>query len=119
MQLECGDGDGYDGNPERFFGWIVAILFWGWNLLMAWGLFSGLAKTADHYSTIGSGEERTGAAIGTALGAGAMLFLWVAGSVILGLMMLFTRGKRVLVTREAQAMTGLLNCDNVRGHFVG
>lgn len=83
------------------FGWIVAILFWSWNLLTAWGLFSGLAKTADHYSTIGTDAERAGAAVGTALGAGAILFLWVAGAVILGLMMLFTRGKRILVTREA------------------
>jgi len=68
---------------------------------MAWGLFSGLAKTTDHYTTIGSDAERTGAAVGTALGVGVILFMWVAGAVILGLMMLFTRGKRVLVTREA------------------
>lgn len=83
------------------FGWVVAILFWGWNLFMAWGLFSGLARTADHYSTIGSDAGRAGAAVGTALGVGAILFLWVAGAVILGLIMLFTQGKRVLVTQEA------------------
>ncbi len=83
------------------FGWLVALLFWGWNALMAWGLLSGLAKTADSYPAINSEAGRAGAAIGTALGVGTILFFWVAGTVILGLMMLFTRGKKVIVAHEA------------------
>lgn len=83
------------------FGWIVAVFFWAWNAFMTWCLISGLAKTSDHYLTIDSEAGRTGAAIGAAIGIGALLFMWVAGAVILGLMMIFTRGRRMMITQDA------------------
>jgi Resolvase, N terminal domain len=41
--------------------------------------------------------QRTGAGIGVALALGTVLFFWLAGSVILGLFVLFTRGPKKLV----------------------
>ncbi len=83
-----------------FFGWIVAILFWGWQLLMAWALFMGLANLGQHNATLHTSSERTAATIGGGIGLTMVLFLWVLGTVILGFMMMFTRGRRELTTVE-------------------
>ena len=67
---------------------------------MAWWLFAGLAGNGQHMSTLHSSAERTGAAIGTGLGITMVLFVWVLGTVILGFMMMFTRGRREITTVE-------------------
>ena len=83
-----------------FFGWIVAILFWGWQILMALWLFAGFNSATTVYSGVHSDAARAGATIGVGLGVGFVLVVWVLGTVILGFMMMFTRGRRELITEE-------------------
>ena len=80
------------------FGWIVAILFWGFNALMA-------AWVASYWGILGTMESedeivQVGTVIGGTIGTGMLFTLWFFGAVILGIMMLFTRGKKVIITRE-------------------
>ena len=82
------------------FGWIVAVLFWGWNLLMLAATISGLNSVAPDYARGGAHAGSTAYAAGATIGFGLILLLWLLGSLVLGLMMLFTRGKRVTISRE-------------------
>ena len=78
-------------------GIISRIGFWAWQLLMlVWFLyFSG--RAGEVASQAGSDWERAGAGLGAAIGWGAILFFWVGGSVVFGLMALLTRPTRMLV----------------------
>lgn len=80
-----------------FFGKLIKWSFIGFNVLMAVWLFAGLGGAGDVYNNASGDAERAGAAIGTAIGGGFVLFIWVAGAVILGLLTLLSRGKKVIV----------------------
>ncbi|GAA0760944.1 hypothetical protein GCM10009433_20070 [Psychroflexus lacisalsi] len=54
----------------------------------------GMGGAADGINSAGSEAEQAGAAIGTGLGAMVIIFIWVAGDVVLGLMTLLTRAKK-------------------------
>lgn len=82
------------------FGWVIAFFFWGWQLVMAGALISGLNGASNHTAALHSEAERAGASIGTGLGVAFVLFLWVLGTIIFGFMMMFTRGRRELITME-------------------
>lgn len=75
-----------------FFGKFVIFIFWAFNILMAVSIWAG-AKSASEHSAGLSGAEAAGAAIGTGLGITVLLFIWLFGVVILGLMALLTRPK--------------------------
>lgn len=79
------------------FGWLFLILFWGFNAFMAYGAIAGLSANSDRIGQMTSEAEQAGAVIGTAIGASFLLMIWVAGAIILGLFVLFTRGKKVIV----------------------
>lgn len=79
------------------FGWIFLILFWGFNALMLFALFAGMSDNSAGYQTLTSEAEKTGYAVGTAIGAGLIVMFWAAGAVILGLFVILTRGKKVIV----------------------
>lgn len=79
------------------FGWIMLILFWGFNALMALSLFAGLAATSETGAAAVSEAEKAGHAIGTAIGVGMIMSIWVSGAVILGLFVLFSRGKKIII----------------------
>lgn len=81
-------------------GWIFLLLFWGFNLLMALVLVAGLSAVGDVPSPT-SEAEQAGQALGTAIGVGMILSIWMAGVVILGAMALLTRGRKIIVEREA------------------
>ncbi len=78
------------------FGWVFLILFWVFNAFMAWGLFEGLANTSEVAATATTEAQKAGAAIGTALGVSMVLGIWMAGAAILGLLVLMTRGRKVI-----------------------
>lgn len=78
-----------------FFGWLFLIIFILFNAFMAFGLFSGLNNASK--LTANSEAERAGHAVGTALGGGFILFVWLAGAVILGLFVALSRGKKIIV----------------------
>ena len=77
-----------------FFGWLFLLLFLGFNLLMLVWMFLYWADVGEVINTSGSEAEQTGAAIGATLGTGFILFFWVCGAVILGLLAMLTRGRK-------------------------
>jgi hypothetical protein len=82
-----------------FFGKLVAFVFWGWQVVMVLWAVSYLSEVGQLYRT-GSDAERAGTAIGGTLGISVILWVWVIGAVILGLMMFFTRGQKVITTQS-------------------
>jgi hypothetical protein len=81
--------------PSRgVFGTLVKWLFIGFNLFMLWAVIAGLGSASETVTGYGSDAEKAGAAIGTGIGAMFLLFIWVAGSVILALITLLTRPKK-------------------------
>ena len=82
------------------FGWIVAILFWAFNAFMLIAVIMGISSTTDQMDSAITDAERAGTAIGATLGLGMILSVWFFGAVILGIMMLFTRGKKITITEE-------------------
>lgn len=79
-----------------FFGWIFLILFWGFNALMAYATFVGLSGSAEDMAQLTTDAEKAGYAAGTAIGASFILIVWAAGALILGLFVMFTRGRKVI-----------------------
>jgi hypothetical protein len=89
-----------ESSKRGLFGWIIAVLFWGWQALMVvWlaGAVTVIGQKAQDYHTH---AEQTGVAIGATVGAAFILFVWVLGAAILGMMMIFTRGRREITTIE-------------------
>lgn len=80
-----------------FFGHLFKWLFVGFNVMMLIWLVTGMMAASKITATYTNEAERAGAAIGTAAGAGAILFIWIVGTVILGLFVLLTKGKKVTV----------------------
>jgi len=78
------------------FGWIVKLAFVGYNLLMAVWLWMSWRAMGEGYAEL-SEEGKAGAAIGGMMGTGVILFFWASGAVILGLAVLLTRGKKVII----------------------
>jgi hypothetical protein len=64
---------------------------------MAFAIFAGVSGNTEKMGQLTSEAEKAGFAAGTAIGVGALIFVWVAGAVILGLFVLFTRGQKVIV----------------------
>lgn len=75
------------------FGKVVKWTFIGFNVLMLVWLVGGVGSASQAVNQAHSQAERAGAAIGTGIGAMLIIFLWVAGAVVLGIMTLLTRPK--------------------------
>lgn len=74
------------------FGKITIAAFWLFNLLMVAWIWGGTQNAVNTSAGL-SGAEAAGAAIGTGVAVTMLVFLWVIGAVILGLMALLTRPK--------------------------
>ena len=78
------------------FGWIFLLVFLGFNAVMAlwmffyWKVLSGAMPAVTE-------AGRAGAAVGAMFGTAAILFFWVAGAVITGLLALLTRGRKTII----------------------
>jgi hypothetical protein len=72
---------------------------------MVASLVSGLSGSTGVYDSATSDAGRAGAAIGTGIGVTAILVFWCLGTIILGFLVLFTRGKKILITRTEQTST--------------
>lgn len=84
-----------------FFGHVFKWLFILFNIGMAWAFIEGMSGAGEVYNTAGSEAGRAGAAVGTALGATMLIVIWAGGALVLGLFVLFTRGKKVIVEERA------------------
>lgn len=84
-----------------FFGALVKWTFILFNILMLVWLIGGMNAATEGMETM-SGAEQVGAAIGTGIGAFMIMTIWTIGDVILGIMVLLTRGKRIIVTQASE-----------------
>lgn len=83
------------------FGKIVKWIFILWNLFMVFALVKGCAAATSAVNAAPQGSaEQAGAAIGTALGTGMLMMLWVMGDIIIGTFVLFTRRKKIIEVEE-------------------
>jgi hypothetical protein len=77
-------------------GKIFLGLFWIFNGLMVFWLFGALVSTGDAINSATDENFKAGAALGGTLATGFILSIWMAGAVILGLLVLFTPGKTII-----------------------
>ena len=77
------------------FGWIWRILLLGWQVAMIGWVISYTSLVAPMVEEGGAGG--VGAAIGGTIGIGLIIFVWVAGTVIIGLFVLLTRRTKAMV----------------------
>lgn len=82
-----------------FFGWLFLILFLTWNVLMVLWVIAGTMESAK--VKVAPGAE-TGALVGTFIGYGIILFVWVCGAVITGLLAMLTRGRRTVIEETVE-----------------
>ena len=80
-----------------FFGHVFKWLFILFNIGMLIALISGLSDVGTLTEKLHTDAERTGAAAGATIGVAFILVFWAAGDVILGLLVMFTRGKMLIV----------------------
>lgn len=78
-------------------GWIFLLLFWAFNAFMAFAIFAGISGNAAKMEQLTTEAQKTAFGAGTALGVGMLVMVWAAGAVILGLFVLFTKGRKVIV----------------------
>lgn len=84
-----------------FFGWIFRAIFILFNILMLLWLFSYWGSLSEMNTS--SDAERAGAAIGGTIASGMILTIWVLGDIILGLFVLFTRGRKTIIEETVEA----------------
>ncbi|WP_421839415.1 hypothetical protein [Novosphingobium sp.] len=82
------------------FGKLIKWIFIVFNILMFFWMITGISAAGDASQNVSNDAERAGAAIGTALGVGLLLFIWGVGDVILGMFVLFTRRKKIITVEE-------------------
>jgi hypothetical protein len=77
-------------HKRGFFGWIFLVLFWAFQVAMAFAVY--INAHATNYAV---NDEAAGALL--FLGAFAVIgwFIWLLGTIILGILVLATRGKSV------------------------
>ncbi|MCF4167103.1 hypothetical protein L2U69_15735 [Zavarzinia compransoris] len=82
------------------FGWIVAVLFWTFNAVMAVRVFVGTAILSRVARDAAPGAEAAVAKFTAGIGISVLFAIWFFGAATLGIMMYLTRGRKVTVTRE-------------------
>lgn len=89
-------GEGYrEVRGKRGIGGkLVAFLFWGWHVLMVAWLLTSAAGMGEAMNQATSEAGRAGAAVGSTIGLGVIFFFWVAGTVILAIPFMLTRGQK-------------------------
>lgn len=80
-----------------FFGWLFLLIFLGFNALMLIWLIAYWSSVGNLVDAAASDAERAGSAIGGAIGTSMLLFFWVCGAVITGLLAFLTRGHKTIV----------------------
>ena len=80
---------------RTFFGRLIKWTFVAFNILMFAWIASYLSTVSE--IQVHSSAARAGKYIGSALGVGSLLTLWVIGDFIIGLFVLLTRGDKVIV----------------------
>jgi NADH:ubiquinone oxidoreductase subunit 6 (subunit J) len=79
------------------FGKLVKWTFILFNVLMLAWMLTTCASAGEMMNQAQSDAEQAGTAIGATVASGMLLFMWMAGVVILGALVLLTRGKKLIV----------------------
>ena len=92
-------------SDRTLFGKIVKWVFIVFNVLMLIIMAVSCSASGDAIANAGAEAEyadaaTAGATIGAGLLTGSLLFIWLAGAVILGLFVLLTRRKKTIETSE-------------------
>lgn len=82
------------------FGKVIKWLFIIFNILMIIWLVTGLGAAGDAMNNTVNEAEKAGAAIGTTIGMGLILVVWAFGDIILGILVLLTRRKKLIIIEE-------------------
>ena len=87
-------------HKRGFFGRVWQIVFWLFQAIMIYAIFINVSVVGEIAGSgcDGSAACEAGAVIGGGLIAVTGWFIWILGTIILGILMLATRGK--LVTKE-------------------
>lgn len=81
---------------------MILLLFIGFNVLMVVWMIAGLGAAGEGYDQM-SEAQKAGTNIGAGIGMMFILVVWALGDIILGLAVLLTRGKKIIITRETQS----------------
>jgi hypothetical protein len=87
---------------KGFFGHLFKWGFIIFNVLMAIWLFSYWGSVGHFITDASSDAARAGGAIGMTIGSSVIVFFWVGGAVILGLLALLTRGKVIVIEERIE-----------------
>jgi hypothetical protein len=80
----------------------IKWIFVAFNLLMAAWIVGGLYSVSKLQTF--SAAEQIGAGIGATIGVAVLLVLWALGDLILGILVLVTRGKKVMVEESTSPL---------------
>jgi len=87
-----------DRESRSFFGKIIKWIFIIFNILMLLWAVGGTSDVAQ--MDINDEYEAAGQAIGYAIGISIIFSMWAFGSVFLGIMVFFTRGKKRYIEKS-------------------
>ena len=79
------------------FGKLIKWTFVLFNVVMPVWMLTTCASAGEIMNQAQTDAEQAGTAIGATVASGILLFIWLAGAVILGLLVLMTRGKKLIV----------------------
>ena len=82
------------------FGWLFLLLFWAFNGLMVYAIFSGVSENAQKAAQIADPRMRAAFDAGTGLGIMILLVFWAAGAIVFALLAYFTRGRKEIIEVE-------------------
>jgi hypothetical protein len=72
-------------------------MFWVFNLIiLVWLVTAWTAMSGVHFDGDNSHAAKAGMAIGGVVGTGIIMFCWAIGAFVLGLFVMFTRGRKVI-----------------------
>jgi hypothetical protein len=80
-------------------GKLIKWIFVGFNLLMAFWVIGGLSSVSNIQTH--SAAEEVGRGIGATIGITLILILWALGDLILGVLVLVTRGDKVIIEESS------------------
>jgi hypothetical protein len=82
-----------------FFGTLFWWMFLAFNALMGLWIFSAIKLASLQYQATTDAASHAGTAIGGTVAVGMLLWLWLFGDIILGLLVALSRGKKVTIER--------------------
>lgn len=81
------------------FGTLAWWVFLAWNAFAALWLFYAISGASKVMQDSVDGAAQAGAAIGGTIATGFILTVWLLGSLILGLIVMLSRGKKVTIEK--------------------